>query len=152
MSHCDYNIDCRGIKNAGCRPLAVENVLIHTKRMNLFSSVKDPLRKWDESRKGIRMIIRKKNLTTCAAMKPPSQAALVFETGKLAELCNASVLAKYGETTVMVTSPLPQGPATARTFPLSVDFEEKLYAVGRIPGSYMRRESRPSLPAVLAAA
>ena len=76
---------------------------------------------------------------------------LVFETGKLAELCNAAVLTKYGETTVLVTVTASAKPRDGvEFFPLSVDFEEKLYAVGRIPGSYMRRESRPSLPAVLA--
>ncbi len=76
---------------------------------------------------------------------------LVFETGKLAELCNASVLTKYGETTVLVNVTASAKPRDGvEFFPLSVDFEEKLYAVGRIPGSFMRRESRPSLPAVLA--
>lgn len=76
---------------------------------------------------------------------------LVFETGKLAELANSSVLTKYGDTTVLVTVTASARPRDGIDFfPLSVDFEEKLYAVGRIPGSYMRRESRPSLPAVLA--
>ena len=76
---------------------------------------------------------------------------LVFETGKLAELANAAVLTKYGDTTVLVTVTASSRPRDGVDFfPLSVDFEEKLYAVGRIPGSYMRRESRPSLPAVLA--
>lgn len=76
---------------------------------------------------------------------------LVFETGKLAELANASVLTKYGETTVLVTVTASSRPRDGMDyFPLAVDFEEKLYAVGRIPGSFMRRESRPSLQAVLA--
>ena len=76
---------------------------------------------------------------------------LVFETGKLAELANAAVLTKYGDTTVLVTVTASARPRDGVDFfPLSVDFEEKLYAVGRIPGSYMRRESRPSLPAVRA--
>ena len=76
---------------------------------------------------------------------------LVFETGKLCELTNASVLTKYGETTVLVNVTASAKPRDGvEFFPLSVDFEEKLYAVGRIPGSYTRRESRPSLPAVLA--
>ncbi len=76
---------------------------------------------------------------------------LVFETGKLAELANSAVLTKYGDTTVLVTVTASARPRDGVDFfPLSVDFEEKLYAVGRIPGSYMRRESRPSLPAVLA--
>lgn len=97
------------------------------------------------------MIIKKrefpeaKRYETTLAGRP-----LVFETGKLAELANASVLAKYGETTVLVTATASKRPRDGIDFfPLAVDFEEKLYAVGRIPGSFMRRESRPSLPAVL---
>ncbi len=76
---------------------------------------------------------------------------LTLEVGKLAELANAAVLVKYGETTVLVTATASSRPKDGIDFfPLSVDFEEKLYAVGRIPGSFMRREGRPSLPAVLA--
>jgi polyribonucleotide nucleotidyltransferase len=76
---------------------------------------------------------------------------LRLEVGKLAELANAAVLAQYGETTVLVTATAAARPRDGIDyFPLSVDFNEKLYAVGRIPGSFMRRESRPSLPAVLA--
>ena len=77
--------------------------------------------------------------------------SLSMEIGKMAELCNAAVLVTYGETTVLVTctaSPRPKDGVDY--FPLSVDFNEKLYAVGRIPGSFMRREGRPSLNAVLA--
>ncbi len=76
---------------------------------------------------------------------------LTIEIGKVAELANAACMVKYGETTVLVAvtvSPRPRDGVDF--FPLSVDFEEKLYAVGRIPGSFMRREGRPSLPAVLA--
>ena len=98
------------------------------------------------------MIIKKKEFTnvhryeTMLAGRP-----LVFETGKVAELCNASVVTMYGETTVLVTVTASAKPRDGIDFfPLAVDFEEKLYAVGRIPGSFMRRESRPSLPAVLA--
>ncbi|MGE4352519.1 MAG: polyribonucleotide nucleotidyltransferase [Oscillospiraceae bacterium] len=76
---------------------------------------------------------------------------LTMEVGKLAELANAAILVKYGETTVLVTATASARPKDGIDyFPLSVDFEEKLYAVGRIPGSFMRREGRPSLPAVLA--
>ena len=74
-----------------------------------------------------------------------------IEVGKTAELANAAALVRYGDTTVHVAicvSPRPRDGVDF--FPLSVDFEEKLYAVGRIPGSFMRREGRPSLPAVLA--
>ena len=76
---------------------------------------------------------------------------LTMETGKLAELCNASVLVRYGETVVLVAvtaSPRPRDGIDF--FPLSVDFEEKLYAVGRIPGGFLRREGRPGERGVLA--
>ncbi len=76
---------------------------------------------------------------------------LSIEVGKVAELANASALVKYGETTVMVAVTASARPRDGIDFfPLSVDFEEKLYSVGRIPGSFMRREGQPSLPAVLA--
>ncbi|MCC8182980.1 MAG: polyribonucleotide nucleotidyltransferase, partial [Clostridiales bacterium] len=76
---------------------------------------------------------------------------LKLEVGKVAELANAAVVVTYGETTVLVTATAASRPRDGVDFfPLSVDFEEKLYAVGRIPGSFMRREGRPSLPAVLA--
>ncbi len=76
---------------------------------------------------------------------------LSMEVGKLAELCNAAVLVKYGETTVLVTCTASARPKDGVDyFPLAVDFNEKLYAVGRIPGSFNRREGRPSLNAVLA--
>ncbi len=66
---------------------------------------------------------------------------LTMEVGKLAELCNAAVLVKYGETTVLVTCTASARPKDGIDyFPLAVDFNEKLYAVGRIPGSFMRRE------------
>ncbi|MDO5444032.1 MAG: polyribonucleotide nucleotidyltransferase [Eubacteriales bacterium] len=76
---------------------------------------------------------------------------LTMEVGKLAELCNAAVLVTYGETVVLVTCTASARPKDGTDyFPLSVDFNEKLYAVGRIPGSFMRREGKPSLPAILA--
>ena len=76
---------------------------------------------------------------------------LKMQVGKMAELCNAAVFVQYGETTVLVTCTASARPKDGIDyFPLSVDFNEKLYAVGRIPGSFMRREGKPSLPAVLA--
>ncbi len=76
---------------------------------------------------------------------------LTMEVGKMAELCNAAVLVTYGETTVLVTCTASARPKDGIDyFPLAVDFNEKLYAVGRIPGSFMRREGKPSLQAVLA--
>ena len=76
---------------------------------------------------------------------------LTIEVGKVAELASASAMVKYGDTTVLVAVTVSPRPRDGIDFfPLSVEFEEKLYAVGRIPGSFMRREGRPSLPAVLA--
>ncbi len=76
---------------------------------------------------------------------------LTIEVGKIAELANASAMVRYGDTCVLVAITAAARPRDGVDFfPLSVDFEEKLYAVGRIPGSFMRREGQPSLPAVLA--
>ena len=76
---------------------------------------------------------------------------LVVETGKMAQLANGSCLVRYGETVVLVTATASPKPRDGIDFfPLSVDFEERLYAVGRIPGSFMRREGRPSERAILA--
>jgi polyribonucleotide nucleotidyltransferase len=76
---------------------------------------------------------------------------LTIDVGKVAELATASAMVTYGETTVLVAVTVsPRSRDGVDFFPLSVDFEEKLYAVGRIPGSFMRREGQPSLPAVLA--
>ena len=73
-----------------------------------------------------------------------------FEVGKMAGLANGSCLVRYGETTVLVTATASDKPREGIDFfPLSVDFEEKLYAVGRIPGSFLRREGRPTEKAIL---
>ena len=75
---------------------------------------------------------------------------LTLETGKIAELANAAVMVTYGETTVLVTATASARPRDGIDFfPLSVDFEEKMYAVGRIPGSFMRREGRPGEKGIL---
>ena len=74
-----------------------------------------------------------------------------LEFGKIAELASASAMVRYGDTSVLVAvTAAPRPRDGVDFFPLSVDFEEKLYAVGRIPGSFLRREGQPSLPAVLA--
>lgn len=75
---------------------------------------------------------------------------LVIETGKMAQLANGSCLVRYGETTVHVAVTASAKPRDGIDFfPLSVDFEEKLYAVGKIPGSFLKREGRPSDKAIL---
>ena len=77
---------------------------------------------------------------------------LTLEVGKLAELANASVMVGYGDTRVLVCATAAPRPRDGIDFfPLSVDFEEKLYAVGRIPGSFNRREGRPGEKGILTA-
>ena len=73
-----------------------------------------------------------------------------FETGKMAGLANGSVLVRYGDTVVLVNVVASKEPKEGVDFfPLSVDFEEKLYAVGKIPGSYSKREGKPGDKAIL---
>ena len=98
------------------------------------------------------MIIREKTFPNYRKFEMMYEGRpLSFEVGKMAELCNASVLVKYGETSVLVTCTASARPKDGIDyFPLAVDFNEKLYAAGRIPGSFMRREGKPSLNAVLA--
>ncbi len=75
---------------------------------------------------------------------------LVVETGKIAQLANGSCLVRYGDTVILCAVTMASKPREGVDFfPLSVDYEEKLYAVGHIPGSYQRRESRPSEKAIL---
>ena len=76
---------------------------------------------------------------------------LKVETGRLAQLANASALVTYGDTVVLSTATASKTPREGIDyFPLSVDYEEKLYSVGKIPGSFLRREGRPSEKAILA--
>lgn len=75
---------------------------------------------------------------------------LVLETGKMAGLANAAVMARYGDTNVLCTVTASAKPREGVDFfPLSVDYEEKMYSVGRIPGSFQRREGRASEKAIL---
>lgn len=75
---------------------------------------------------------------------------LVIETGKIAQLANGSCFVRYGDTVVNVAVTASAKPRDGIDFfPLSVDFEEKLYSVGKIPGSYSKREGRPSDKAIL---
>ncbi len=75
---------------------------------------------------------------------------LVVETGKIAGLANGACLVRYGETVVNVAVTAASKPRDGIDFfPLSVDYEEKLYAVGKIPGSFLKREGRPSEKAIL---
>ena len=75
---------------------------------------------------------------------------LVIETGKMAGLANGSCLVRYGETAVLVNVTMSKEPRDGIDFlPLSVDYEERLYAVGKIPGGFIKREGRPSNKAIL---
>ncbi len=75
---------------------------------------------------------------------------LVIENGKIAELANGSVMVRYGETVVMVNVTASKEPKEGIDFfPLSVDYEEKLYSVGKIPGGYTKREGKPADKAIL---
>ena len=75
---------------------------------------------------------------------------LVVETGKMAPLANGSWLVRYGETAVLVNVTMSKEPKDGIDFlPLSVDYEERLYAVGKIPGGFIKREGRPTTKAIL---
>lgn len=75
---------------------------------------------------------------------------LTIETGKLAQLANGAVLVRYGETVILSTATASANPREGIDFfPLSVDYEERLYAVGKIPGGFIKREGKPSEKAIL---
>ena len=75
---------------------------------------------------------------------------VTVETGKLANLAGGAVTVRQGDTMLLATATMSKNPRPGIDFfPLSVDFEEKLYAAGRIPGSFFRREGRPSEGAIL---
>ena len=77
---------------------------------------------------------------------------LIVESGKMAGLANGSVLVRYGDTAILCCATASERPRDGiDVLPLSIDFEERLYAVGRIPGSYLKREGRPSEKAILTA-
>jgi polyribonucleotide nucleotidyltransferase len=74
---------------------------------------------------------------------------LTFETGKLAEQAGGAVTVRYGDTVMFAVATMSKETRDMDFFPLSVDYEEKMYAAGRIPGSFFRREGRPSESAIL---
>ena len=75
---------------------------------------------------------------------------LVLETGKVAGLANGSIMVRYGDTCVLCCATASAKPRDGIDFlPLSVDFEERMYAAGKIPGGYLKREGKPSEKAVL---
>ncbi|MEG6565933.1 polyribonucleotide nucleotidyltransferase [Thermoanaerobacterium saccharolyticum] len=75
---------------------------------------------------------------------------LIVQTGKLAQLANGSALVRYGDTVVLVTACASKEPREGVDFfPLSVDYEERLYSVGKIPGGFIKREGKPTEKAIL---
>lgn len=74
---------------------------------------------------------------------------LSIETGRLAKQANAAVTVQYGDTVVLCTVTASSGPKDLDFFPLTVNYEERLYAVGKIPGGFIKREGRPSEKAIL---
>lgn len=75
---------------------------------------------------------------------------LIVETGKMAKQASGAVLVRYGETVVLVTSTASKEAREGMDFfPLTVDYEEKMYAVGKMPGGFLRREGRPGNSAIL---
>ncbi|MEX2598271.1 MAG: polyribonucleotide nucleotidyltransferase, partial [Dehalococcoidia bacterium] len=74
---------------------------------------------------------------------------LSMESGLFAQQANGSVVVRYGDTVVLVTATMGGVREGMDFFPLTVDYEERLYAVGRIPGSFFRREGRPTTEATL---
>ena len=75
---------------------------------------------------------------------------MTFETGRLAKQANAAVLARHGDTELLVTSVLAEKPREGLDFfPLLVDYEERYYSAGKVPGGFIKREGRPSETAIL---
>lgn len=124
------------MKIIGQRVLSLLNMILH-----LYLSVNDHLQKII---KGERKTMYRTFETTLAG-RP-----LIIETGKMAQLANGHCLVRYGDTVVMVNVTASRAPREGIDFfPLSVDYEEKLYSVGKIPGGYTKREGKPSEKAIL---
>src|SRR5690606_12483409 len=75
---------------------------------------------------------------------------MIIETGKMAKQADGAVLVRFGETVVLSTVTASKEPKDLDFFPLTVNYEERLYAVGKIPGGFIKREGRPSEKATLA--
>ena len=76
---------------------------------------------------------------------------LIIETGELAKQANASVLVRYGDTVILSACVMSSNATTADFFPLTINYQEKFYSVGKIPGGFIKREGRPTEQATLAA-
>ena len=76
---------------------------------------------------------------------------LTVEIGQLAKQANGAAFIRYGDTAVLSTATASKEPKNVDFFPLTVNYEERLYAVGKIPGGFIKREGRPSEKAILLA-
>src|SRR5690606_4936059 len=76
---------------------------------------------------------------------------LVLETGRMARQAHGSCLVQFGETVVLCTATVQDTPTTLPFFPLTVEYREKSYAAGKIPGGFIKREGRPSEKEILSA-
>ncbi|MFQ6019564.1 MAG: polyribonucleotide nucleotidyltransferase, partial [Dehalococcoidia bacterium] len=83
--------------------------------------------------------------------RPVGERDLIIETGRMAGQAGGAVLVSYGDSVVLVTACTSKPREGIDFFPLTVDYEERLYAAGKIPGSFFRREGRPSTGATLTA-
>src|SRR5688572_29893710 len=91
-------------------------------------------------------------MTTAKVETRIGSRPMIIETGKLAEQAGGAVTVQYGDTIVLATATASKAPREGIDFfPLTVDFEERLYAAGKIPGSFPRREGRPSEYGILTA-
>lgn len=88
----------------------------------------------------------KQTFTTTFAGNP-----LVVEVGQVAKQANGATVVRYGESTVLTAAVMSKKMATGDFFPLQVNYEEKMYAAGKFPGGFMKREGRPSTDATLTA-
>ena len=75
---------------------------------------------------------------------------IIVETGQLAKQASGSVLVRYGDTAVLSASVMSKNASTADFFPLTINYQEKLYSVGKIPGGFIKREGKPTDQATLA--
>ena len=90
-------------------------------------------------------------ITTRTVQQEIAGRTLTIETGRLAHQAGGAVTVRYGDTMMLGTATASKPRPGIDFFPLSVEFEERLYAAGRIPGSFFRREGRPTTTAVLSA-
>ena len=76
---------------------------------------------------------------------------IVVEVGRLAKQANAACLVRYNDTAILTASVMSKNTTSADFFPLTINYQEKLYSVGKIPGGFIKREGRPTEQAILAA-